>query len=199
MKPASGKRTGGCASGRARGHGLACLPISAIRIPTCSGPSARSAVPVPPWSCQPPIPRPCNCISKRSAACRPQSSCRRVDGSGGLAQYRQTQGADKHHHHSAAVEVPRAEPRGKHLAVPASQLAFKPCLRNLRRHRRGRLRGMEQPHRSAGYHRINRDERLGTYGSIISDVGINRFIQGFLIACLVLAHGFLYRFDPVGK
>ena len=32
---------------------------------------------------------------------------------------------------------------------------------------------MEQPHRSAGYHRINRDERLGTYGSIISDVGIN--------------------------
>jgi len=36
------------------------------------------------------------------------------------------------------------------------------------------LRGMEQPHRSAGYHRINRDERLGTYGSIISDVGIKR-------------------------
>ena len=31
------------------------------------------------------------------------------------------------------------------------------------------------------------------------DTRNNRFIQGFLIACLVLAHGFLYRFDPVGK
>ena len=41
------------------------------------------------------------------------------------------------------------------------------------------------------FNAMNGDPELGT--------GNNRFIQGFLIACLVLAHGFLYRFDPVGK
>src|SRR5262249_29628590 len=60
--------------------------------------------------------------------------------------------AGQYHHHSAAAEVPRAQPGRERLAVHARQLALQPHLQILRRSRRPLLCGMEQARRSALAH-----------------------------------------------
>src|SRR5215469_12723968 len=57
--------------------------------------------------------------------------------------------AGQYHHHSAAAEVPRAQPGRERLAVHARQLALQPHLQILLRSRRPLLCGMEQARRSA--------------------------------------------------
>src|SRR5262249_46473451 len=64
--------------------------------------------------------------------------------------------AGQYHHHSAAAEVPRAQPGRERLAVHARQLALQPHLQILRRSRRPLLRGMEQARRSALAHHVHR-------------------------------------------
>jgi hypothetical protein len=60
---------------------------------------------------------------------------------------------------------PRVQPGGqsgrKRLAVHARELALEPRLRELRRHRRVLLRGLEQARRSALEDHVDRKPRLG--------------------------------------
>ena len=60
-----------------------------------------------------------------------------------------------------------------HLAVHARQLAFQPRLRNLRRHHRGGVRGVEQTHRIARHDHVNWNARLGARGSMQMTVGMS--------------------------
>src|SRR5215471_3094404 len=69
--------------------------------------------------------------------------------------------AGQYHHHSAAAEVPRAQPGRERLAVHARQLALQPHLQILRRSRRPLLRGMEQARRSALAHHVHRTAPMG--------------------------------------
>jgi hypothetical protein len=68
--------------------------------------------------------------------------------------------------------APGAHAIRERLAIPASELALKPRLRDLRRYPRRRLRGLEQPHRSPRNHSIHRDAPLSSYRSMIEAVGI---------------------------
>ena len=52
-------------------------------------------------------------------------------------------------------------PKGKHLAVHARKLALEPGLQIVQRHRRPLLRCMEQAHRPAMAHHVDRYPRLG--------------------------------------
>src|SRR5262249_18889363 len=69
--------------------------------------------------------------------------------------------AGQYHHHSAAAEVPRAQPGRERLAVRARQLALQPHLQILRRSRRPLLCGMEQARRSALAHHVHRTAPMG--------------------------------------
>src|SRR5262245_17730135 len=69
--------------------------------------------------------------------------------------------AGQYHHHSAAAEVPRAQPGRERLAVHARQLALQPHLQILRRSRRPLLCGMEQARRSALAHHVQRTAPMG--------------------------------------
>src|SRR5262249_52323392 len=69
--------------------------------------------------------------------------------------------AGQYHHHSAAAEVPRAQPGRERLAVHARQLALQPHLQILRRSRRPLLCGMEQARRSALAHHVHRTAPMG--------------------------------------
>ena len=71
-----------------------------------------------------------------------------------------------------AVQMSGAEPHRKRLAVHARQLAIEPRLHQLRQYRRPLLRSLEQTHRPARSHQINRDEAVGAYRSIIKAVAI---------------------------
>mgnify|MGYP003337899282 CR=1 FL=1 len=71
------------------------------------------------------------------------------------------------------VTSARIEPAGKHLAVHAAELAIEPRLRNLRRHHRRSVRGLEQAHRFAGGHQVNRYAPMGSRGSLRMTVGIS--------------------------
>ena len=51
----------------------------------------------------------------------------------------------------------------------------------LRRHHRRGLRGVEQAHRFAGGHRLNRDARLGSRPSAIRSVGIRPLVRAGLV------------------
>ena len=55
----------------------------------------------------------------------------------------------------------RTEPRRKHLAVPARQLALQPRLRKRRRHHRGRMRGLAKAHRPARNDHLHRKCAIG--------------------------------------
>ena len=65
-------------------------------------------------------------------SCRAQRPRRPLGRSGRLAPVDPSCRAGKHHHHSAAAEMPRAQPGRKRLAVPPRQLALQPHLQILR-------------------------------------------------------------------
>ena len=110
-------------------------------------------------------------------ACPPTSVTRTPTCSRRLAHDRQTQHTQKYHHHLAAVKVARAEPGRKHLAIPSGKLALKLRLQRLYRYRRCCMRCMEQSHSAPRTHHINRNEKLGSCRSLISDFGINALKQ----------------------
>ena len=60
-----------------------------------------------------------------------------------------------------ADTMPGTQPAGKHLAIHARKLAFKPGLQILQRHRRPLLRCMEQTHRPTMADHVSRPARLG--------------------------------------
>src|SRR4051812_27143379 len=68
--------------------------------------------------------------------------------------------------------IPGAEPRRKHLAVSAPDLALEPRLQHLRGDHRGRLRRLAQAHRPAPNHHIDRLARMGTRRSKVKALGI---------------------------
>src|SRR5262245_55658837 len=94
--------------------------------------------------------------------------------------------AGQYHHHSAAAEVPRAQPGRERLAVHARQLALQPHLQILRRSRRPLLCGMEQARRSALAHHVHRTAPMGPrvlingiwYYSVIVEAGHHLSCQG---------------------
>src|SRR5208337_1550980 len=81
--------------------------------------------------------------------------------SGRLASLRPPQRSAKHHAGPATRKMSRTEPAGKRLAVHARQLALKPGLQILRRHRRPLLRRLEQARRSTLENHVHRNARLG--------------------------------------
>lgn len=49
----------------------------------------------------------------------------RANGSGRVAYNRKTRCSQKHHHHPVAITLTGTKPGGKHLAIPAPELALK--------------------------------------------------------------------------
>src|SRR6516162_4759831 len=94
-------------------------------------------------------------------SCRAQSPRRPLGRSGRLAPVDPSCRAGKHHHHSAAAEMPRAQPGRKRLAVPARQLALQSHLQIIRRSRRPLLCGLEPARRSAMAHHVPRIAPMG--------------------------------------
>ena len=68
--------------------------------------------------------------------------------------------------------APRTQPGRERLAVLAPDLSLKPRLRRLRRHHRGRLRGLEPPHRKPLGDHVHRHETMGSQRSRPMTVGI---------------------------
>ena len=115
------------------------------------------------WRCPSPTPTPCT-ASRRDIPARRQRRPRRPAARPRrLAHHRQSRLAEEHHPDPAAVALPGAQPGRAGLAIPARQLPLKPRLRGLRRHRCGCLRRMEQAHRKAPHHHINRNAPMGQY------------------------------------
>src|SRR6516162_5192905 len=94
-------------------------------------------------------------------SCRAQSPRRPLGRSGRWAPVDPSCRAGKHHHHSAAAEMPRAQPGRKRLAVPARQLALQSHLQIIRRSRRPLLCGLEPARRSAMAHHVPRIAPMG--------------------------------------
>src|SRR6266566_1031401 len=92
---------------------------------------------------------------RRVDKCQPAWSTRR------MALVHAPPRAGQYHHHSAAAEMPRAQPGRERLAVHARQLALQPHLQILRRSRRPLLCGMEQARRSALAHHVHRTAPMG--------------------------------------
>src|SRR5205807_10378899 len=94
--------------------------------------------------------------------------------------------AGQYHHHSAAAEMPRAQPGRERLAVHARQLALQPHLQILRRSRRPLLCGMEQARRSALAHHVHRTAPMGPR-VLINGIWYNASLRA--VAALLLAIG----------
>src|SRR5262249_38885362 len=99
--------------------------------------------------------------------------------------------AGQYHHHSAAAEVPRAQPGRERLAVHARQLALQPHLQILRRSRRPLLCGMEQARRSALAHHVHRTAPMGPR-VLINGIWYKTSILAFVSSLAPL----LNRFQP---
>ena len=115
-----------------------------------------------------------------------KAPCGCADGSGRMAHHRQTQSPEEPHHHPAAIARSGTEPGGKYLAVLARQLALQPRVRRLQCHRRCWMRSLEQAHRTARNHHINRNAKMGPYRSMVNAAGM---ISHFLVATAREFHG----------
>ena len=80
---------------------------------------------------------------------RTRRSRRFTHGPGWLASDAEARAANQHLDRRNPLEMPRAQPAGKHLAVHARQLAIEPGVRLLRRDRRSLLSRLEQARRTA--------------------------------------------------
>ena len=96
----------------------------------------------------------------RGGARRPRRSVR---GSGRMARQREADSSRKHHARPPAVQVARAQSRGKHLTIYARQLALEPYLRQLQRHPRSLLLQLEQIGRAPVAHHVNRNAAMGAW------------------------------------
>src|SRR5580698_4676 len=83
--------------------------------------------------------------------------------SGRLASVGPARHAAQHHLDPVAGEMSGAQSAGKHLAVPARQLALKSNLQILPRRRRPLLRGLEQARRSTLADHVHRPSQLGPW------------------------------------
>src|SRR5665811_1475854 len=93
-----------------------------------------------------------------------------------MAYDSQARHAKKHHADFPALTGAGAEPCREHLAISPPELALKHRLRELRRHRRRRLRPMAEADRQARNHHIHRDARLGPRRSAAMTFGIRHLL-----------------------
>src|SRR6516164_10115622 len=91
-----------------------------------------------------------------------------------MARSEGAEGPAQHLADAIATAFARAEQSGEHLAVHAPELAVKPHLQILRRHRRPLLLRLEHPHRPTVEDHVNRAPRLGLHRSINLRIGISR-------------------------
>ena len=80
--------------------------------------------------------------------------------SGRIASFRRLEDSLQHHPDPAACQMSRTQPARKHLAVHPRQLALKPHLQILRRHRRPLSPRLEHAHGSALENHVHRHARL---------------------------------------
>jgi hypothetical protein len=102
--------------------------------------------------------------------------CRADLRSGRVAHHSKSRHASKHHADLASLTHAGTQSGAEHLAIFARQLAFQPRLRNLRPHPRGDL--LEQIHRPARNHQINRNARMGARRSHPMTAGISQNLRG---------------------
>ena len=107
----------------------------------------------------------------------PRRTCHSHSRSSRMARRQRPQGSQKHLAPAAAAACARAQPSRKHLAVHAGELAVKPYLQILRRHRRPLLLRLEHAHRPALENHVHRSPRLGSRRSLIVRIGIRGPLQ----------------------
>ena len=88
--------------------------------------------------------------------CYPRRTCHSHSRPSRMARRQRPQGSQKHHAPVAAAACARAQPSRKYLAVHAGELAVKPHLQILRRHRRPLLLRLEHAHRPALENHVHR-------------------------------------------
>src|SRR5712691_7375108 len=111
---------------------------------------------------------------------QPRRSRRSPARSGRLAWRRSSPRAKQHLAPAAAVALARTQRPRKHLAVHASELALKPHLQRLRRHRRSLLLCLEHTPRPALENHVRRPPRLGSHASAIVRIGIKQILDRVL-------------------
>ena len=100
---------------------------------------------------------------------RPRRPWHRYPRSGRMAPVKNPRGAGQHHASALAAEIARTQPGREHLAVHPRQLALEPGLHVLSGYPRPLLLRLEQPHRTALGHHVDRATKMGP--SVISREG----------------------------
>ena len=162
MRRASAKRTRSRAAGPSVGRVLLRRTTRGRRRPIFSAPSAPPKGKALGLSCPPATARPWLCSQGNLDCSRPRRTCHPSPRSGGMACFDEAARTKQHHALAVAAEITRAQPRRKHLAIYARQLALKPHLQILRRHFGPLLFCLEQTHRHALENNVHRHARLGS-------------------------------------
>src|SRR3954467_5162492 len=98
---------------------------------------------------------------------------------------------------AATAACARAQQPRKHLAVHAAELALKPHLQILRRHRRPLLLCLEHTHRSAMENHVHRPSRMGGRQSPIVRIGISEEVERVLLIVAYRRERLIYVAIPV--
>jgi hypothetical protein len=154
-KRASARRTALCDNGRGEERGLDSPQTNATRAPISSAPSAQPKARARRWRCR---------VFRHRGDAAPSR--------GNQAHHALSRHALEHHADLAAFARARTQSRGERLAVPAPDLAVQPRLRDLRRHRRCRMRSLEQAHRPTRRYNLNRHAPVGSRWSEVRALGI---------------------------
>jgi hypothetical protein len=135
--------------------------------------SARQKARARRWPCRLPTPTRCNSISKKSAA---TSQSARMSCSS-LSEPAGTPGPNSScPRTSRRSGCPRARPNSipwKTSGSTCARLGSPTRLRNLPRHRRRRMRSLEQAHRPTRHHNFNRHAPVGSRRSEVRALGFN--------------------------
>ena len=158
-KRASARRTALCDNGRGEERGLDSPQTNATRAPISSAPSAQPKARARRWLA--------SCRHRCDAT--PEISRNVVVGAHAVLLF---DGAGWHTtpylvmpENITPIWLPsraRTQSRGERLAVPAPDLAVQPRLRDLCRHRRCRMRSLEQAHRPTRRYNLNRHAPVGS-------------------------------------
>ena len=146
--------------------------VSATNGPTSSARSIRNAAPRRLSSSQPPTPRSCPCIWRRSAG----GSCRAAtppsSSMAPLSRRQKSRRPAQHHARPSAALRARTQPDRKRLGISAWQQTRDHRLRQLRRHSRQVLQRLDILRRRQRPHHLHHNQILG-YGQSFRAVGIN--------------------------
>lgn len=142
------------------------LPTSVTRTPICSVRSTRRVEPARLSRRLGSILKPCRRMSIKLPG---RSKAARTPFSSSIARHGTPRAnsscTPKHQTNPAAIAGARTQSCGARLAVHEGQLAFEPSFRELRRHHRSHMRGVEQPHETPRDYKVNRNEEVGPYRS----------------------------------